>query len=64
MGAGRPLDERVYLVLLRCYPTAFRERFGDELVQLAGDLLRDARTGRVGSSGVAGTWLRLFLDVA
>jgi hypothetical protein len=55
--------ERVYRALLRLYPKPFRTRFGDELVQLTGDLLRDAREGR-GRGGVAETWLRLLLDIA
>jgi MFS family permease len=55
--------ERVYRALLRLYPEPFRERFGDELVQLCGDLLRDARAGRGGRDGVGVTWLRIILDV-
>jgi hypothetical protein len=55
--------ERVYRALLRLYPEPFRARFGEELVQLGGDLLRDARAGRSGSSGVATTWLRIILDL-
>jgi hypothetical protein len=55
--------ERAYRALLRLYPKPFRTRFGDELVQLTGDLLRDAREGR-GRGGVAETWLRLLLDIA
>ncbi|HEX4898274.1 MAG TPA: hypothetical protein VFV53_07955 [Candidatus Limnocylindrales bacterium] len=55
--------ERIYQALLRLYPKPFRARFGDELVQLTGDLLRDARAGR-GGRGVAATWVRLLLDVA
>ncbi|MEW5991818.1 MAG: hypothetical protein AB1736_10815 [Chloroflexota bacterium] len=56
--------ERVYRALLRLYPEPFRTRFGDELVQLAGDVLRDARTGRNAGRGVARTWLGLIMDVA
>ena len=56
--------ERLYGALLRLYPTSFRSRFGAELVQLTGDMLRDARAGREGSSGVAVTWLRILLDIA
>jgi hypothetical protein len=55
--------ERVYRALLRLYPKPFRTRFGDELVQLSGDLLRDARDRRGGGGSVAATWLRLLLDV-
>jgi hypothetical protein len=56
--------ERVYRALLRLYPEPFRTRFGDELVQLSGDLLREARERRGGRGDVAVTWLRLLLDVA
>jgi len=58
--------ERVYRALLRLYPKPFRSRFGDELVQLSGDLLRDAHDGRGGGGGggsVVVTWLRLLLDI-
>jgi hypothetical protein len=55
--------ERAYRALLRLYPEPFRSRFGEELVQLVGDLLRDARAGRGGRGGVASTWLRILLDV-
>ncbi|MCI0582883.1 MAG: hypothetical protein L0227_08310 [Chloroflexi bacterium] len=55
--------ERVYRLLLRLYPEPFRSRFGGELVQLSGDLLRDAREGR-SRRGVVRTWLGLVLDVA
>jgi hypothetical protein len=56
--------ERVYRALLRLYPEPFRTRFADELVQLSGDLLRDARERRGGRGDVAATWLRLLLDLA
>jgi len=56
-------QERVYRALLRLYPQPFRSRFGDELVQLAGDLLRDARDARA-NRGVGRMWLGLLLDVA
>jgi MFS family permease len=55
--------ERVALALLRLYPEAFRTRFGPELVQLTGDMLRDARAGREGSSGLTVTWLRILVDI-
>jgi len=56
--------ERLYRSLLRLYPKPFRTRFGDELVQLSGDLLREARERRGGRGDVTATWLRLLLDVA
>ena len=55
-------QERLYRLLLRLYPAPFRARFGDEMVQLFGDQLRDARTG-LGSTGPAGVWLRTLGDL-
>jgi hypothetical protein len=46
----------MYRALLRLYPARFRERFGDEMVQLLGDELRDAhRPGA--TAGVLRVWL-------
>ena len=56
--------ERVYRALLRLYPKPFRTRFGDELVQLFGDVLRDAREGSGGRGGTGGAWLRILADIA
>ena len=56
-------QERVYRGFLRLYPAAFRARFSDEMVQLFGDQLRDARTGG-GLGGAARTWLRTLGDLA
>jgi hypothetical protein len=55
--------ERLYRALLRAYPAEFRTRFGDEMVQLFGDQMRDARTGRA-YSGPVGTWFRTLGDLA
>jgi hypothetical protein len=46
--------ERIYRGLLRLYPTEYRRRFGDQMVQLFGDQLRD--------SGVR-AWLAAPIDV-
>ena len=51
---------RLYRVLLRLYPTAFRTRFADEMVQQLGDQLRDA--GRA-PGGVASVWFRTLGDL-
>ena len=56
--------ERIYRRLLVLYPQAFRARFGDEMVQLFGDQLRDARKPGASIGGVAGTWLRTLGDLA
>jgi hypothetical protein len=58
-----PGHARVYRALLRVYPAAFRERFGDEMVQLFGDQLRVARADAA-PAGAARTWLRAIGDLA
>ncbi len=54
--------ERLYRRLLRCYPATFRARFGEEMVQLFGDQLRDARMARHGT-GATEVWLRAIGDI-
>lgn len=54
--------ERVYRDILRLYPTEFRRRFGDDMVQLFNDRLRDAHAGRT-SGGAVLVWLALIGDV-
>jgi hypothetical protein len=54
--------ERVYAALLVAYPRAFRARYGEEMVLLFGDQLRDARTAG-GAGGVFTTWVRTFFDL-
>jgi hypothetical protein len=56
------LSERLYGALLRLYPTAFRDRFAFEMVQLFGDQLRDARTRRA-PFAVTTTWFRGLGDL-
>lgn len=52
----------LYRRLLRFYPERFRARYGDEMVQLFGDQLRDATaSGRVSSP--ATVWLRTVIDL-
>jgi hypothetical protein len=55
--------ERVYRGLLHLYPAEFRARFSDEMVQLFGDQLNDARIGGA-PGGAARTWLRTLGDLA
>ena len=55
-------SERVYRWLLRLYPVPFRTRFGDEMVQLFGDLMRDSRD-RQTPAGPARLWLRTAWDL-
>jgi hypothetical protein len=54
---------RIYRWLLGLYPPAFRARYGDEMVQLFSDQLRDARRGRA-RTGIARVWLRTLGDLA
>ena len=53
---------RLYRRLLRFYPGEFRARYGDEMVQLFGDQLRDATAGGR-PSGTATVWLRTVVDL-
>ncbi|MBI2780937.1 MAG: hypothetical protein HYX55_03945 [Chloroflexi bacterium] len=56
-------SERLYAGLLRAYPRAFRSRYGEEMVVLFGDQLRDARAAN-GAGGVTTTWFRTLIDLA
>ena len=62
MTARPDRGERVYRGILRLYPAAFRQRFGEDMVQLFRDRLRDARSGRA-SGGAAVAWIQLLADV-
>lgn len=62
MDRAEAFPARLYRRLLRLYPAAFRERYGDEMVQLFEDQLRDGREGR--GSGTVVVWLRVVVDLA
>ena len=51
-----------YRLLIRAFPRAFRDRFGDDLTDVFADRLREAR--RTGRFAVAALWLRSVADVA
>ena len=53
------MTERVYRRLLRLYPAAFTARFGDDMLQLFQDQLRDARSGGA-PGGTVSAWLRML----
>ena len=55
--------ERAYRALLRVYPARFRARFGDEMVQLFGDLAHDAMGDRR-PMAPAQLWLHTLWDLA
>jgi hypothetical protein len=46
----RPRHDRLIQAAVRCYPTSWRDRHGDEALELAGLLVRD------GVSGVSVAW--------
>lgn len=62
MTARPGRGERVYRGILGLYPVEFRRRFGDDMVQLFHDRLRDARTGRA-PGGALVAWSALVGDV-
>ena len=57
LGGG----ERVYRGILGLYPAEFRRRFGEDMVQLFHDKLRDARSGRAPGGAVV-AWIALLTD--
>jgi hypothetical protein len=55
--------EWIYRRLLRLYPAAFRARYGDAMISLFREQLRDARAaGERGS--IASLWARCLVDLA
>jgi predicted permease len=53
---------KVYRLLLRLFPAAFRTRFGDDMADVFSDRLREAREG--GWRSVAALWVRTLADIA
>ena len=58
----RSAADRVYRVLLRLYPTEFRQRFGPDMVDFFRDRRRAARQ-ESGTLGVARVWVGALADV-
>ena len=54
--------EHVYRRLLRIYPPTFRERYGEDMVELFGTQLREARSSPLGE-GTIRLWSRSLADV-
>jgi len=52
--------EKIYSLLLRLYPSSFREKYGDEALQLFRDRVRD----ETGSWPSVRLWFDLLLDLA
>ncbi|HUQ81344.1 MAG TPA: ABC transporter permease [Gemmatimonadaceae bacterium] len=57
------LSERLFALLVRLFPLAFRESFGDDMRELFRDQLRDAER-RHGTLGVTRVWLRTLPSLA
>jgi hypothetical protein len=55
--------QRLYRRLLRLYPAAFRDEYGEEMPRLFAEQLWDARTSG-GRKAIAGLWARTLLDLA
>jgi hypothetical protein len=53
------MSERIYLLLLRLYPSQFRRSYGEEALQLFRDRLQD-ETGFLRRSRL---WLELVIDL-
>jgi hypothetical protein len=56
-------SERMYRILLRAYPTTFRERFAAEMTQVFGSLCREAYA-QSGAGGLLRMWLATLWDWA
>jgi putative ABC transport system permease protein len=59
----RPRDwnERIFRGLLRLYPPAFREEYGDAMLEFFRDRVMQARTSS-GGSGIGAVWRAALLD--
>jgi len=54
------LSERIYRVLIKTYPVAFRRRYEEPMVQLFRDRLRDAKSAKA----VVRFWCGILADLA
>ena len=58
----RDVHERVFRLVLRCYPRGFRDEFGDAMVEFFRDRLADARAH--GRAGIVEAWISTLRDCA
>ena len=58
----RNLSERIYRALLHAYPRAFRDEFGDAMVEFHRDRLAHARL-ELSVTGTARVWLHVVADL-
>ena len=56
-------SQRAYARLLKLYPQAHREAYGESMLQVFGDQCREAQACR-GGPGLLALWLRTLLDLA
>lgn len=61
MNRSLLLSDRVYRLLLKTYPTGFRNEYGEEMAQVFRDSCRD-ELKRSGNSALLGLWLFTLLD--
>ena len=52
-----------YRLILQAYPNSFRQEFGESMVQVFGDSVRQTRM-RAGIAGLPALWARTLVDVA
>jgi serine/threonine protein phosphatase PrpC len=60
-GGTRTFSERLYWLLLRAYPRAFREEYASEMFLVFGDAYLDV-SRRQGTLGVLRLWSNFFVD--
>src|SRR5215207_10153618 len=58
--ATKSRSERLYRILLRCYPGEFRDEYAREMLQAFHDRLAEDR--RIGPAAVARLWWQLAAD--
>jgi predicted permease len=56
-------SERAFALLVRLFPRAFRDRFGDDMRELFRDQIRGAH-GHAGLAGVVSLWMRTIPSLA
>lgn len=59
---NRSHSEQLYATLLRLYPNAYRQEFGDEMQFVFGELVKDARQ-QSGDIGLIALWIRTTIDL-
>jgi putative ABC transport system permease protein len=63
VGTRRRAPLSLYRLLLFCYPSGFRDEFGDQMAQFFGDQYREARLTN-GVRGIVMLWIGVLTDLA